>query len=352
MDLLARAQDHILMLRQYVDPAYDAPALRIAELISVVRSRLLELECIHMDGTWVPSNQGAADRDPTRVYSNLLGRIDAFLAQWPPHDRASGFGPLYSGLGPRKEAYNWPEEFTNGPVFLLKCVRDEILVVDSPGLGLRAPAAGLQQIPIVEAVEADSSEPDATREAGADPGHFRDEPEPIDDDEPCMAPPRENSEPWDVRLDVFLPNDPQAPPQLSLTDAILILNADDEMTMLRRQAFGDLVQFMQSQLQRCRGSSPAGWYEVRARVIGGRIEGLSVKPRDPEPSPSAYATPMSLRLCLVCGSPTAWVRHTQFTGSHPFCAEHAKKQPDFGVADSMKDWVSLSSPEATRKRHG
>ena len=38
-------------------------------------------------------------------------------------------------------------------------------------------------------------------------------------------------------------------------------------------------------------------------------------------------------LCLECEKPAAWVRHTQFSGDHPYCEEHAHKEKDFGKED-------------------
>lgn len=38
-------------------------------------------------------------------------------------------------------------------------------------------------------------------------------------------------------------------------------------------------------------------------------------------------------LCLECEKPAVWVRHTQFSGDHPYCEEHAHKEKDFGKED-------------------
>jgi hypothetical protein len=47
--------------------------------------------------------------------------------------------------------------------------------------------------------------------------------------------------------------------------------------------------------------------------------------------------------------PARWVRHTQFSGSHYFCNEHAKLETDFNALDSYKFWEelppSVSKPE-------
>lgn len=34
-------------------------------------------------------------------------------------------------------------------------------------------------------------------------------------------------------------------------------------------------------------------------------------------------------LCLDCDEPAEWARHTQFSGTHPFCIKHAEAQKDF-----------------------
>ena len=42
-----------------------------------------------------------------------------------------------------------------------------------------------------------------------------------------------------------------------------------------------------------------------------------------------------------CDEPATWIRHTQFSGDHPFCTKHAKKEKDFGESDSYKDWAKI-----------
>jgi hypothetical protein len=37
--------------------------------------------------------------------------------------------------------------------------------------------------------------------------------------------------------------------------------------------------------------------------------------------------------CGDCPAPATWMRHTQFSGDHPFCEEHAVQQEDFGKSD-------------------
>lgn len=34
--------------------------------------------------------------------------------------------------------------------------------------------------------------------------------------------------------------------------------------------------------------------------------------------------------CLECGALAVWVRHTQFSGDHPYCQEHAQREKNFG----------------------
>ncbi len=46
--------------------------------------------------------------------------------------------------------------------------------------------------------------------------------------------------------------------------------------------------------------------------------------------------------CLECDQPAAWIRHTQFAGSHPFCEVHAHNEPDFGKEDSYELWESIA----------
>lgn len=38
-------------------------------------------------------------------------------------------------------------------------------------------------------------------------------------------------------------------------------------------------------------------------------------------------------ICCDCGQPAVWVRRTQFSGDHPFCDEHARKEKNFGKED-------------------
>lgn len=37
--------------------------------------------------------------------------------------------------------------------------------------------------------------------------------------------------------------------------------------------------------------------------------------------------------CSECGEPTAWLRYTQFVGTHPFCDTHARAELNFGRND-------------------
>jgi len=46
--------------------------------------------------------------------------------------------------------------------------------------------------------------------------------------------------------------------------------------------------------------------------------------------------------CQICGKKPGWVRHTQFSGDHYFCAQHAKNEEDFGDSDpSYFVWKQL-----------
>lgn len=38
--------------------------------------------------------------------------------------------------------------------------------------------------------------------------------------------------------------------------------------------------------------------------------------------------------CIDCNKLAEWLRKTQFAGTHPFCQEHAEKEPDFKKSDS------------------
>jgi hypothetical protein len=51
-------------------------------------------------------------------------------------------------------------------------------------------------------------------------------------------------------------------------------------------------------------------------------------------------------VCLECLRPAVWVRHTQFSGNHPFCEEHAQKEKNFGKEDpSYFFWRRLIKEE-------
>lgn len=55
--------------------------------------------------------------------------------------------------------------------------------------------------------------------------------------------------------------------------------------------------------------------------------------------------------CLECAAKATWMRHTQFAGNHPYCTEHAKLEPDFGVDDSYTFWseIDYDETEATSR---
>ncbi len=42
-----------------------------------------------------------------------------------------------------------------------------------------------------------------------------------------------------------------------------------------------------------------------------------------------------------CDKPARWIRHTQFSGDHPFCGTCARKEKGFGISDSYQDWEKI-----------
>ena len=46
--------------------------------------------------------------------------------------------------------------------------------------------------------------------------------------------------------------------------------------------------------------------------------------------------------CLECYKTADYIRHTQFSGDHPFCEEHAKKEKDFGEKSGYTVWEKLN----------
>lgn len=57
-------------------------------------------------------------------------------------------------------------------------------------------------------------------------------------------------------------------------------------------------------------------------------------------------------MCCECNKPATWIRHTQFSGSHPFCATHAQQEEGFGKSDSSDFfWENVSDSEAGQKKH-
>ena len=52
--------------------------------------------------------------------------------------------------------------------------------------------------------------------------------------------------------------------------------------------------------------------------------------------------------CILCDKPAAWIRHTQFAGSHEFCDDHARAEDDFLVEDSTKDWEYVGGDAAVK----
>lgn len=50
-----------------------------------------------------------------------------------------------------------------------------------------------------------------------------------------------------------------------------------------------------------------------------------------------------MKYCINCPKPTRFIRHTQFAGSHPYCEDCAKDEPDFMKDDEpYKDWEAIS----------
>lgn len=45
----------------------------------------------------------------------------------------------------------------------------------------------------------------------------------------------------------------------------------------------------------------------------------------------------------TCEKPATWIRHTQFSGDHPFCIEHARKEENFKdkKGDSYFFWEKI-----------
>lgn len=50
--------------------------------------------------------------------------------------------------------------------------------------------------------------------------------------------------------------------------------------------------------------------------------------------------------CIDCGrTKVRWIRHTQFSGTHPYCKKCAKKQDDFKQEDpSYFFWEKIDGP--------
>ena len=53
--------------------------------------------------------------------------------------------------------------------------------------------------------------------------------------------------------------------------------------------------------------------------------------------------------CLDCGEPAAYVRHSQFAGSHPFCDKHARKERNFGKTDEDSFWIKIPANKIAPK---
>jgi hypothetical protein len=53
-----------------------------------------------------------------------------------------------------------------------------------------------------------------------------------------------------------------------------------------------------------------------------------------------------LKVGGICPNPAIWYRVTQFSGEHPYCEEHAKKEADFGEGNSSFFWTKMSKESA------
>jgi len=42
-----------------------------------------------------------------------------------------------------------------------------------------------------------------------------------------------------------------------------------------------------------------------------------------------------------CDKEAAFIRHTQFAGSHPLCEKHAREDPEFMMGTSYQFWEKL-----------
>lgn len=45
--------------------------------------------------------------------------------------------------------------------------------------------------------------------------------------------------------------------------------------------------------------------------------------------------------CLECHREAKWMRSTQFSGDHPYCAPHARAEDDFMKNDSYHFWYRI-----------
>jgi hypothetical protein len=45
---------------------------------------------------------------------------------------------------------------------------------------------------------------------------------------------------------------------------------------------------------------------------------------------AAWRAKQAQSRCLECKSPATWRRRTQFSGDHPYCDKHARRESDFG----------------------
>ena len=53
--------------------------------------------------------------------------------------------------------------------------------------------------------------------------------------------------------------------------------------------------------------------------------------------------------CLECHREAKWMRSTQFSGDHPYCAPHARAEDDFMKNDSYAFWYKIEKPKRDKE---
>jgi len=96
------------------------------------------------------------------------------------------------------------------------------------------------------------------------------------------------------------------------------------MTKLQRQTLAKLVERLgwnaRKLVDTCQQEFQCAFDDLSDRDAGTLICELMADAYPPD-------------MCLECTQPATWVRHTQFSGDHPFCEEHARQEKDFGQED-------------------